>query len=101
MYASGTISMMSFSMYFLTCSGSIMSFSASNSGRRYGLILATRSPGRKPSRSPASTAGRTSTIFFTAPWRSSVTAMPTARYVLPVPAGPTQMVTSLSRSAWT
>ena len=46
MYASGRISMMSFSMYRRTCSGSMMSLSASKSGRRYGLIFATRSPGR-------------------------------------------------------
>src|SRR5215218_277532 len=35
-----------------------MSYSASKSGRRYGSTFASRSPGRKPRRSPASTAGR-------------------------------------------
>src|SRR4051812_24100820 len=101
MYASGTISMTSFSMYFFTCSYSIRSLSESSRGRRYGLILATRSPGRNPSRSPASTAGRTSTIFLTAPCRNSGTAIPTARNVLPLPARPPQMVTSFSRRATT
>ena len=61
------LSMMSLSMYRFTWSGSIMSFRPSKSSRRYGLILATTSPGRKPSFSPASTAGRTRTIRLTAP----------------------------------
>ena len=49
----------------MTLSGSSMSCSASNSGRRYGSIFAMRSPGRKPSRSPASTAGRVRMIRLT------------------------------------
>ena len=44
-----------------------------------GLIFASRSPGRKPSRSPASTAGRTRTIFFDSPLRRLATAAATAR----------------------
>ena len=39
-----------------------MSSSASYSGRRYGSTFACMSPGRKPSDSPASTAGRASTM---------------------------------------
>ena len=52
MKASGATSMTLRSRWVATFSGSIMSCSASNSGRRYGSILAIRSPGRKPSRSP-------------------------------------------------
>ena len=48
-----------------TRSGSSMSCSASNSGRRYGSTLAIRSPGRNPRRSPASTAGRVRMIRLT------------------------------------
>jgi hypothetical protein len=47
-----------------------------------------RSPGRKPSFSPASTAGRESTIFEISRARSARTAITIARNVLPVPAGP-------------
>ncbi len=61
MNASGTTSITSLTMNRLTCSKSIMSFRASNSGRRYGFTLACKSPGRNPSRSPASTAGRART----------------------------------------
>ena len=42
-----------------------MSYSASKSGRRYGSIFSIRSPGRKPRRSPASTAGRVRMIRLT------------------------------------
>src|SRR5215212_5403494 len=59
------------------------------------------SPGRKPSRSPASTAGRVRMILPT--WRSAraATASAIARYVLPVPAGPIAKVTVWSRIAST
>src|SRR4051794_27800031 len=57
------------------------------------------SPGRKPSRSPASTAGRTSTMRRTASLVSASTAAATARNVLPVPAGPMPNVRSRSRIA--
>ena len=50
------------------------------------------SPGRKPSRSPASTAGRVSTIRLTSRRDSAATAIATARKDLPVPAGPTLTV---------
>src|SRR5207302_8858151 len=56
--------------------------------RSYGSIFSCSVPGRNPRRSPASTAGRVRTIrliFFST---SARTAMLTARYVLPVPAGP-------------
>ena len=46
------------------------------------------SPGRKPSRSPASTAGRVRMIRDTCRSCSAATASAIARYVLPVPAGP-------------
>ena len=81
-----------------TFSGSIMSFSASNSGRRYGSIFAIRSPGRNPSRSPASTAGRVRMIRLTSRRASAAAAIATARKVLPVPAGPMPNVTVLRRT---
>ncbi len=59
------------------------------------------SPGRKPSRSPASTAGRVRMIRPTAPSESAATASAIARYVFPVPAGPTANVTVRSRIAST
>src|SRR5690606_32945774 len=73
--------------------------------RRYGSTFCDMSPGRKPSRSPASTAGRTSTTRRTASAVSASTAAATAIYVLPVPAGPMPNVRSRSRiaraySAW-
>src|SRR5215203_4511939 len=46
------------------------------------------SPGRKPSRSPASTAGRVRMIRCTLRSVSAAAAIATARKVLPVPAGP-------------
>ena len=58
MYASGATSMTPACISFGIDSGSIMSCSASYSGRRYGSIFSKSVPGRKPSRSPASTAGR-------------------------------------------
>ena len=48
MNASGATSITLRSRCVATFSGSIMSCSASNSGRRYGSIFAMRSPGRKP-----------------------------------------------------
>jgi hypothetical protein len=50
------------------------------------------SPGRKPSRSPASTAGRVRTIRLTSRRDRAATAIATARNDLPVPAGPTPTV---------
>ena len=57
------------------------------------------SPGRKPSRSPASTAGRDRIRRSTTPCSSSETAWPTASQVLPVPAGPSANTSSCLRSA--
>ncbi len=57
------------------------------------------SPGRKPSRSPASTAGRTRTILLTSLRRRHPTAIAIARNVFPVPAGPTPKTMSNSRMA--
>ncbi len=68
-----------------------MSMSASKRGRRYGSTFAMRSPGRKPRRSPASTAGRVRMILPTSRSISDATASAMARYVLPVPAGPMPM----------
>ena len=70
-----------------------MDCSASNSGRRYGSIFAIRSPGRKPRRSPASTAGRVRMIRLTSLRERAAAAIATARNVLPVPAGPMAKVT--------
>ena len=93
MYASGATSMVPASMSRGIDSGSTMSCSASYSGRRYGSILSDRLPGRNPSRSPASTAGRVSTMRCTLRSCSACTALAIARYVLPVPAGPMPNVT--------
>ena len=88
MKASGATSITPFSRWAATFSASIMSCSASNSGRRYGSTFAIRSPGRKPSRSPASTAGRVRMMRLTSRRASAAVAIAIARNVLPVPAGP-------------
>ncbi len=95
MYASGAISMAPLSTYFAYESTPSISYRASYRGRRYGSTFSCRSPGRKPSFSPASTAGLVRIIFSTLCCFSSCTARHTARYVLPVPAGPMPKVTSL------
>src|SRR5919201_619414 len=59
----------------------------------YGSTFASTSPGRKPSRSPAATAGRVRMIRPTSRSDSAETANAIARYVLPVPAGPIANVT--------
>ena len=51
-----------------------ISKSASYRGRRYGSTLLCRSPGRKPRRSPASTAGRVRMMRFTCSARKAATA---------------------------
>ncbi|CDB11640.1 unknown [Bacteroides sp. CAG:633] len=63
MKANGAICMMFSSMYSFSLAAGIMSCRASYSGCRYGSILSFMSPGRKPSFSPASTAGRLRMIF--------------------------------------
>ena len=88
MNASGATSITPRSRCAETRSASIMSWSASNSGRRYGSTFAIRSPGRKPSRSPASTAGRVRMMRLTSRRDSAAVAIAIARNVLPVPAGP-------------
>ena len=97
MNASGATSITPRSRCWVTRSGSSMSCRASNSGRRYGSTLAIRSPGRKPSRSPASTAGRVRMIRLTSRRLSAAAASATARKVLPVPAGPMPNVIVLWR----
>ena len=57
-------------------SGSIVSYSASKSGRMYGSTFASTSPGRKPRRSPASTAGLERIRRLT--WRSESAATASA-----------------------
>ena len=101
MKANGTTSMTPRSDSRVNRSGPSISYRASYSGRRYGSTLAAMSPGRNPRRSPASTAGRVSTMRCTARVRSATTAIATARYVLPVPAGPMAKVRSWVRIAWT
>src|SRR6266540_2597136 len=93
MNASGATSTIPLSRYAWIRSASSMSYSASNSGLRYGSTFASMSPGRKPSRSPASTAGRVRMIRVTSRSCSAATASAIARYVLPVPAGPMPNVT--------
>ena len=78
-----------------------MSCIASYNGRRYGSILAARSPGKNPKRSPASTAGRVRIIRCTRFICSASTAIATASQLFPVPAGPIPNVTTLSRMAST
>ncbi len=79
MNASGITSITSLTMNRFTCSKSIMSCSASNSGRKYGFTFACKSPGKNPSRSPASTAGRASTNRLASPRLSMLAAAATAR----------------------
>ena len=74
----------------------IISSRASYSGCRYGSILSLISPGRKPSFSPASTAGRESIIFRISLFFSERTANAMLMYVLPVPAGPVAKIISFS-----
>ena len=71
--------MMPASMSFGIASGSIMSRSESYNGRRYGSILSESVPGRKPSFSPASTAGRVRMMRLTSLFCSACTAFATAR----------------------
>ena len=78
-----------------------ISCKASYKGRRYGSTFVCKSPGRKPSFSPASTAGRVRMIFSTCLLLNAATARHTARYVLPVPAGPTPNTTVLFLTAST
>ena len=78
-----------------------MSRSESYNGRRYGSILSESVPGKKPSFSPASTAGRVKMMRLTSLFCSAWTAFATARYVLPEPAGPMPKVMVLSSIAST
>ena len=96
MKASGAISMMLFSISLSTFSYPMMSYSESYSGRRYGLTFSAMSPGRNPSRSPASTAGRQRTMRLMVFSVIAAAAAATARNVFPVPAGPMAMVMSNS-----
>src|SRR5215471_4125769 len=57
------------------------------------------SPGRNPSRSPASTAGRDRMMRSTSLRSNSATACATASQVFPVPAGPVPNTSALRRSA--
>ena len=59
---------------------------------KYGSTLLCRSPGKKPSFSPASIAGLVKMIRLTSSFLNAVIAIAIARYVLPVPAGPTPNV---------
>ena len=99
MNASGATSTVCRSSSRCAASSSTMSYSASYSGRRYGSIFAIRSPGRNPSRSPASTAGRVRMIRCTCLACSACTAIATASQDLPVPAGPMPNVMTFSAMA--
>ena len=79
MYASGATSMVPAPISRGIDSGSSMSCRASYSGRRYGSIFSFSVPGRKPSRSPASTAGRVRIIRLICLDSSCWTAIATAR----------------------
>ena len=60
----------------------------------YGSIFCCSVPGKKPSRSPASTAGLAKMMRFTCLVSSALTAIATAMYVFPVPPGPTANIMS-------
>lgn len=98
-YANGAISTISWAINCLTRVGFSMSFNESNRGLRYGFIFSAISPGRNPNFSPASTAGLTRTIFLISCLYNDSIAEATARYVLPVPAGPIPKVMILSFKA--
>ncbi len=98
MNASGAISIVPSASIRSSRSASSMSWSASYSGRRYGSTFSSSVPGKKPSRSPASTAGRVRMMRLICLSSSARTASATARYVLPVPAGPTANTMSLART---
>ena len=87
--AKGAISIICLSISLETVSKSSISFKASNKGLRYGSTFSFKSPGKKPSFSPASTAGLVKIILFTFFKFNVATAAATAKYVFPVPAGPT------------
>ena len=82
-------------MYFANLSAPIISKRASYKGLRYGSTLSFKSPGKKPKLSPASTAGLVSIILLISSLLKAITAIATARYVFPVPAGPIHTVISL------
>jgi hypothetical protein len=79
MKAMGAISMIPRSIIRPTFSKPMMSCRASWRGRRYGFTFSTRSPGRKPSFSPASTAGRARMMRRTRFSSRAAAAMATAR----------------------
>src|SRR6185437_12258749 len=101
MYASGATSITPADISLVISSGSIMSYSASYNGRRYGSIFSLSVPGKKPRRSPASTAGRVKMMRLTCLVCRALTALAIARYVLPVPAGPTPKTMVLASMAST
>ena len=59
------------------------------------------SPGKKPRLSPASTAGLVNIIFLTSLSFNALTATAIPVYVFPVPAGPAEIIISLSLKALT
>ena len=79
MYARGATSITPRSLSAWKFSLPRKSYSASYSGLRYGSTLFCRSPGKNPSFSPASTAGRVRIIFSTSLFLYASTAMATAR----------------------
>ena len=86
--ARGAIWMTFSSMYSFSLAAGIISCKASYNGCRYGSILSFMSPGRNPSFSPASTAGRLRMIFLISLFLRARTARAMAVYVFPEPAGP-------------
>ena len=78
-YARGATSKISFSSNLATCSNPNISYKASYKGLKYGSTFWDKSPGKKPSFSPASTAGRIRIIFLTFSEISISTALATAR----------------------
>ena len=99
--ASGAIWITLFSIYSLSFAPGIISCKASYNGCRYGSSLSFISPGRNPSFSPASTAGRLRMIFLISLFFRALTARAMATNVLPVPAGPVAKTRSFSSNAFT
>ncbi len=71
--------MMRFSLMLRNFSVETISVIASRSGLKYGSTFSDKSPGKKPNDSPASTAGRESTMRVTSLFFNAASARATAR----------------------
>ena len=99
--AKGAISISPISIILCIFSKSNKSYKESYKGLKYGSTFSFISPGKKPSLSPASTAGLDRiilSIFFS---NNIVKPTATAKKVFPVPAGPAEITISLCLRALT